>query len=97
MNKKIVNAIIGSGFIISSAILLGAKYISEALNDMMTFWGRTDSTIMEYMPIIMNAAIISTFIIGIIFIALCLDYVSSDNNDEKDEKGEEDEKRGTDL
>lgn len=91
MNKKIVNAIIGSGFIISSAILLGSKYISEALNDMMTFWGRTDSTIMEYMPIIMNAVIISTFIIGIIFIALCLDYVSSDN---KDEKGE---KRGTDL
>lgn len=73
MKCKIANAIIGSGFIISSALLLSAKCISAALSAVMASWSKEEFTIaLKFTPTVINVAIGVTFILGAIFIALSI-------------------------
>lgn len=80
MKNKIVYAIIGAAFIVSSALLLSAECISAALGAATEgAWGKEEFTIaLRYTPTVINMAIGVAFVVGIIFIALSVTWDSSD-------------------
>lgn len=67
---KVVSAIIGSAFLLCSAILFAAKYIAASIVLGMS----------GYMPILLNAAVLGTLVVGIIIVLSLLEKSSVDKD-----------------
>lgn len=71
---KLQQSIIGAALLISSAVLLAAKYISAAVfSANAEAWGKEEFTqVLQYTPTLLNVVIYSTLVLGVVFIVVSL-------------------------